>query len=103
MPQMAWMKETPRGFAIFFLDAAPRPFLVELHLATEKIVRVQVAQQEVRIGHAGVRASPPVADGSGRRSGTFRPDLKRAHLAYLRDAAAPCTYLHQVDDRHLDQ
>ena len=75
---------------------------VELHLPAEKIVRVEVAQDEVCVGDRGARAATAVAGRPRLGAGAVRPHLEKPQGVHPGDAAAAGADLDHVDDRDLD-
>ena len=76
--------------------------LVERHVAAEEVARIEIAQNEVGIGHGGLCAAAVVTDGSRLRTGAVGPDLHQPERVDPGDAAAACADLYHVDrgDRH---
>ena len=81
-------------------DAVARRVFVETHRTAREVVGVEVAQQQVRIGHRGPGAAAAVADGAGVGTAAFRPDLDETHGVDPGDAAPAGPDLDHVDRRH---
>ena len=54
-----------QGACNLFLDAFSGRLFIQRHLPAQKIVLVQVSQQQVRVRNRGFRAAPVIADGAG--------------------------------------
>src|SRR3972149_3273221 len=72
---------------------------VELHLAAEKIVWIEITQYEVGVGHRRLRTALPIANRSGVSAGTLRSNLEQTEGIDPRDAAAAGADLDHVDPR----
>ena len=70
---------------------------VQAHLAAQEVVRVQVAQHQVRVGDGGLPASEAVADGPGVGPRALRADLDQSQVVDAGDAAAAGPDLDEVD------
>ena len=81
-------------------DAIPRRGFVEAHRAAGEVVGVEVAQQQVGIGHRRPGAAAAVADRPGVGAGALRSDLHQAHGVDPGDAAPAGADLDHVDRRH---
>ena len=84
------------------VDGPPGGVLVEGHAPAQEEVRVQVAQQQVGVGHRGFGTAEAVAGGPRVGAGAARSHLQEAQLVDPGDAAAPGADLDHVDDRSLD-
>ena len=60
---------------------------IQLEFATEKVVGVQTAQQQIGVGNGDTAAAPPIADRAGGRTGTLRSDPQHSARVDPRDAA----------------
>ena len=70
-------------------DAVPGRVFIEAHRTAREVVGVEVAQQQVGIGHRRPGAAAAVADRPGVGAGALRPDLDEAHGVDPGDAAPP--------------
>ena len=70
-------------------DAVARRGFVEAHRAAREVVGVEVAEQQVGIGHRRPGAAAAVADRPGVGAGTLRSDLDESHGVDAGDAAPP--------------
>ena len=61
---------------------------VQRHGAAQKIIGIQVAQYQIRIGHRGVFTSAAIAGRPGVGTAAFRSHLQKAHVAHFGDTAA---------------
>ena len=61
---------------------------IEPKLAAEKVIRAQIAQNQIGVGHGWRRAAAAIANGSGIGAGACRPDLQHAAFIDDGDAAA---------------
>ena len=64
---------------------------------------MEVAEDEVRIGHCRVGAAAPVAGRTGIRPGAARPHPDRSRHVHGGDASAPRAHLGDVDHRNPEQ
>ena len=71
----------------------------EPDLPAREPLRVELAEDEVRVRHRRPRAAPPVARGAGLGAGARRPHPEPVHLVDARDGAAARADLHHLDDR----
>ena len=83
-----------------FLDATPCCLFVKLHLTSQEIVLIKIAQQEIGIGHTRVSAAFPVADGSGVGPGALRPDPEQTQRINPSNTAAAGADALYVDHFH---
>jgi hypothetical protein len=86
-------------------EAAHRPLgrvAVEPHAARKARLLVQVAEQQVRVGHGRVASSGAVAGGSRDGAGGLRADPKRATGIVPADAASARSNGVHVHDRELE-
>ena len=84
------------------LDRVAGRVHVQLDATGEGRRRVQVAEQEVRVGDRGLGAAAGVAGGAGIRPGRLWPDPKRAAVVEPADRAAAGADRVDVDHRQLD-
>ena len=102
MPAAAASVERPSvaaRSAIAFGGGSP----VDLQRAAGKEIGIQIAEQQIGVGH-GRRG--PAASITGRarlRAGAVRPDLEQTDLIATRDAAAAGADLDQFDRRQADR
>ena len=103
MPHAASATSRPSGPATWPVDAPARPLDVEPHPAPEKVVGVEVAEDEVGVGDGGRGPAEAVADGPGRGARGVGADAQDAGLD-ARDRAPAGADLDQVDglDVHRD-
>jgi hypothetical protein len=76
------------------LDRRVRRGSIELHRAAGEVVRVEVAEHELRVGHGRNRAAAAIADRPGKRACALRPDRHRPRLG---------THLHQASAARADR
>jgi hypothetical protein len=76
---------------------------VEPHLPAQGEVGVQVAEDEVRVGHGGLGAPAAVGDGAGARAGALGADAQPAEGVDARERAAARADLDHLDHGHLDR
>ena len=88
-----------QGIGAFFLDRLSSRLHFQGEPASQKMVRLQAAQNQVGIGHRGLSAPLPVTDGARLGSGASRPHPKDAARVHPGDRPAPGPNLHQVDHR----
>src|SRR5208337_4777429 len=69
-----------QGTGDALLHPAPCRLPVEGHLTPEEVVLVEIAEEQVRIGHAGIGPSPAVAEWSRVGPRALRSYLEGAHL-----------------------
>ncbi len=77
-----------KGSGNFGFHGALRSPLVEQHGSTQKIVRIQISQQQIGIGHRGIFSPVPVTSRTRISPRTFRPHLQKTHFAHFGNAAA---------------
>ena len=75
---------------------------VEPHRAAVEIIRVEIAQHQIGVGHGGRRPAIAVTNRPRVGAGAFRPDLDDAHLG-ARDTAAAGADLQQLHRRQADR
>ena len=95
MPSAASMRVTPSGSATAS-SAAAAASAVEPHPAAEEVVGIQVAEDEVGVGHGRLDAAAAVAGRPGVGARRARPDLQHAGVVHPGDRAAA-----GADRRHL--
>ena len=79
-------------------DRVARRFALELHPAAREIVRIEIAEHELRVGHRGHAAAAPITDRTGKRAGTVRADGHGARFRlHANEAAATGADRLQVD------
>ena len=77
-----------------------RGLRVQDHAPAQEIVRVEQAQDQIRIRHGGLGPAPPIAGRPRIGSGAFRAHHGQAHIAQPGDAAAAGPYFNHVHHRH---
>ncbi len=87
-------------FADLLQDRLFRRGAVELHVAAEKTRRIDISEHDIGIGHGRVRTAAPVTGRPRLRAGALRPDLEKAQLIDVRDAAAAGADFDQLDHRN---
>ena len=70
------------------LDGGARRFHVHPDLPARKVLGVQIAEQEIRVGHGGLRAAEAIRGRPWMRARAARPHLEEADLVDVRDAAS---------------
>src|SRR3546814_14640988 len=70
------------------LDRIARTFPVELHLATEEIIGIDITQRHARIGQGRLRTAARITNWSRRRAGALRTDAQQPPLLDMRDSNA---------------
>ena len=80
-----------------FLGPGP----IQPHLAAEEVIRIEIAQDEIGIGHRWFAAAESVAGRSRIGTGAIRSHLQQTKLVNARDATAASADLDHLDDRHL--
>src|SRR5262249_39306489 len=102
MPHAASVSPRPRGPA----NAAPggrrRSEDGEPQAPAEEEVRVEIAEDEVGVGHRGLPAAEAVAHRPGIGPGAVGPDLQEAERVDARDGAAAGADLDHLDHRNAD-
>ena len=86
-----------------FLQHFLRSILVEQHVAAQEVAGVEIAQNQVGVGHGRIGTTLAIAGRSGNSAGTVRTDLDQAHLVDARDAAAAGANLDHVERGHLER
>ena len=81
--------------------ALGRP-VVDRQIAGEQGAAVEVAQQQIAVGHRWLRTAAPVAAGSGHGPRAIRANAKSAGAVHPGDRAAAGRNLRKVDHRHPD-
>ena len=79
------------------LDGGARRFHVHPDLPAREVLGVQIAEQEIRIGHGGLRAAEAIRGRPWMRARAARPHLEEADLVDVRDAASARADLDQLD------
>ena len=93
----------PEGARDPLLEDRTTALGVERELAAHQMVRVEVAEDHVRVGDRRVFAALAVADRARRRARALRPALHGAARVDPDDGAAARPDLREVDGRHLDE
>ena len=70
---------------------------VERHPPAEEVAGVEIAEQQVRVGHRRPGAALTVAGGSGLGAGAVGSDLQQAEVVHAGDRSAARADLHHVD------
>ena len=83
-------------------DGAARGLCVDAQATTEQVVRIQVAQRDVGIGHRGQLATTAIAGRTGLGAGRLRPDVEHAHAVDPANRAAPGAQGFNLDHRCAD-
>src|SRR6266849_2314202 len=91
MPQAACVTSRPRGRAI------------EPHAPAQEELGVEVAEQQIGVGHRGLAAAQVVAGGAGVGARAVGADLEEPHAVDARDRAAAGADLDHLDHRHADR
>ena len=91
-----------KGFGHFFFDGLFGQGFIQQHATTQKIVRIQISQHQVGIGHRWVLTAAGITGRSGISTGTFRSHLQQAHFAHVGNAAAAGADFHQIYHRYLN-
>src|SRR5439155_3947083 len=81
------------------LDRAPGAFDVELDLAAEEVLRVEPAEDDVRVRNSWLDAAAAVTDRAGIRTGALRADPQQATRVDPGDRTAAGPDLDEGDDR----
>ena len=81
------------------LHGALRRIAVDCHAAARKEFGIQETQQQVGVRDGRRFAATAVADRSGLRSGTFRPDFQQLHVVDMGNAAAAGADFDELDGR----
>ena len=84
------------------LDRLPRRREIHLDLAAGEVAGVEVAEEEIRVGHGRLRPAEAVGGGTGLGARAPRPDLEEPDLVHGGDAAAARADLDQLDRRDPD-
>src|SRR5262249_11497609 len=84
-------------------ERLPGEVLAELHLAAEKVVRVEIAQHEVRVGYGGGAAALGIAGGTGVGPRAFGADVEQPQVVDVRDRAAARADLDEIDTGNQDR
>ena len=71
---------------------------IEPKLAAEKVIRAQIAQNQIGVGHGWRRAAAAIANGSGIGAGACRPDLQ--HAAFIDDGDATAARADSANIEH---
>ena len=80
-----------------FHKGAPRAVGIQRHLAAEEELRIEIAENEIRIRHGRLGATQSVADGAWLRARASAADLQAAKSIHLRDRATACPDLDHLD------
>ena len=73
------------------------------HVAAEEILGIEITEQQVRVGNRGLFAAEAIAGRPRRRAGGPRPDVQKAEIVDLGDAAATGADLQQLDRQDLQR
>src|SRR5439155_95910 len=84
------------------LDRAPGAVDVELDLAAEEVLRVEPAEDDIRVRDGRLDAAAAVTDRAGIRACALRPDPQQPARVDPGDGAAAGADLDEVDDRGAD-
>ena len=76
------------------LDCLPHAFVPQPERAAGECVGVEIAEDEVRVGHRGVASAAAVADGPGLRASALGADMERARHDAGDGAATRADALH---------
>ena len=76
------------------------PLHIELHLAAEKIIRIEITEHQIGVGHRRLRAALAIAHRAGIGARAVRPDFEQSERIDPGDAAAAGADLDHVDDRN---
>ncbi len=82
------------------IDGPPRRLAVEGHAPAEEELGVEIAEQQVGVGHGREPAPEVVAGGPGVRAGAVGSNLEQAQSVHAGDGAAPGADLDHLDDGH---
>ena len=84
------------------VDGARSGAGVQHDAPAEEVRRVEEAEDEVRVGHGGRRAAPPIARGTRRSSRALGTDVEDAAAVDMRDRAATRAQRVNVEARECD-
>src|SRR5215472_7658409 len=84
------------------LHGGARRLQIDAHLPASEVRRIEIAEEEIRIGDGGLRAAQAIRGGPRVRSRTPRADLEQPDLVHVRDAPASRSDLDQLDRRDAD-
>ncbi len=76
---------------------------IELHFAAQEILRIEPAEQQIRIGDRRLAAAAAVGNRAGRRARALRADVQAFLRIDPRDGAAAGADFDDVDNRGLDR
>ena len=103
MPSAASVGSRPSGLATLLAHRALAAVQVELHLAAEKVVGVEPAEQQVGVGHGRLGAAAAIAGGPGIEPALCGPTRSELPVSDARDRAAAGADLEDVHHRDLDR
>jgi hypothetical protein len=84
------------------LKRGRREVRVQFHGAGEKVVSIEITEDEVGIGHSGMLTTKAVAGRAGIGSGTSRADLQKPEIVNGGYAPASGANLDEIDRRNRD-
>jgi len=85
------------------LDGAVGGRAIEPHAPAQEELGVEVAEQQIGVGHRGLAAAQVVAGGAGVGARAVGADLEEPHAVDARDRAAAGADLDHLDHRHADR
>ena len=88
IPAAASIAIEPEGFGDLLPDRGAGEVGVHRHPPAEHAARAERAEEQVRVGHRGLRPAAPVADGPRLGAGAARADLHQTVPADIGDRAA---------------
>ena len=97
-PAAGQMPSSLSGAPIAACSACSGARLIEHDLAAGEEGGVDLAEDDIGVGHRGLAAAAAIADRSRRRAGTVGADGDAAELVDARDRAAAGADLHHLDD-----
>ena len=97
-PAAASISVMPSGSAMTLLHGRARLLLVHLHLAAQEEVLVEVAQDEVGVGHRGLLAAQAVAHGPGSEPAEAGPtfSIPPASIQAIEPPPAPMVWMSNI-------
>ena len=93
----------PERLGQLLLHGLLRRRSVKLHLAAEKIVRVEPSQQHVGVSHGRFGSATAITGRTWNRTGTLRANPQRITFAEARDAASAGADFENIHHRNLDR
>ena len=105
------LMDAPGGFCQWHTEPDGNPVVqrtlrgldIEDDAPAQKIRRVQVAQDKVRVGHGWLAAAACVAGRSRVGAGRVRADFEQAERVHARDRATTRADLNHFDDRQFNR